>query len=185
MNPPPVGEALSAGWEVVRPKLVPIVVATLCAALLSLIPLAGIGLTMAGLAQISLKALRGEEVEPEDAFVAFRQAPADHMVMGLLQILGLIACGVGAWVTQGLFLWGTFFILDHGMTWSAAKDRCLAEVGPNWLPWTLFTVVCGLVGSLGGLLCGVGVLFTTPIAVTAFAYAYERSWGRGAAAPRS
>jgi len=91
VNPPPIGEALDAAWTVFKKDHAAILVATLCALLLGLIPLVGGGLAMAGLFRVSLKALRGQTPEPEDGFIGLK-APVDHIVMGLLQIAGLLAC---------------------------------------------------------------------------------------------
>ena len=73
------------------------------------------------------------------------------------------------------------------MTWTQAKDVCVARITPNWVAWTLFTFVVGLVGASGAILCGVGIVVTMPIAALALAYAYERSVsgaGRGHALRR-
>ncbi len=48
MTPPPIGEALSLGWERFKENAMPLILAILCANLLFIIPLAGIGLGMAG-----------------------------------------------------------------------------------------------------------------------------------------
>lgn len=174
MNPPPIGEALSVGWNTFKENMVPILIGILCAALLGMIPVVGQFLAFPGMMFVSLKALRGQPVEPRDGFVAFTM-PVDNIVMGLLQILGIIACCIGVYVTQAIFLPGTFLIVDKGVTWQDAKDRCMAQVKPNWLNWTIFFFVVGLVGGLGAVLCGIGVFFTLPIATIAFAYAYEQT----------
>jgi hypothetical protein len=181
MNPPPIGEALSVGWNTFKENMGPIAIGILCAMAVSLIPLVGGGLAFAGFMQVSLKALRGQTVEPKDGFVGF-EAPVDHIVIGLLQIVGLIACCVGVYVSQAIFFPGSLLILDRKMTWTQAKDECMARIAPNWGAWTLFVVVVSLVASSGLLLCGVGVLFTAPIGLIALAYAYERTMGTGAAA---
>lgn len=177
MNPPPIGVALGVGWNTFMQNPGPILIGILCAALLGLIPLVGGGLAFAGMMNVSLKALRGQTPEASDGFVAL-QAAADHIVMGLLQIAGILLCCVGVYVTQALFFQGSLLMLDKGMGWSDAKDRCLERLKDNWLPWTAFCFVVGLVGALGAVLCGVGVILTLPIATIAFAYAYEQTLGR-------
>jgi hypothetical protein len=66
MNPPPIGEALDAAWNVFKKDYAAILIASLCALLLGLVPLVGGGLAMAGLMKVSLKALRGQSPEPAD-----------------------------------------------------------------------------------------------------------------------
>jgi len=177
MNPPPIGEAIGVGWSTFRQNPVPILIGLLCAALLGLIPFVGGGLAFAGMMNVSLKALRGQTPEPGDGFVAF-QAAVDNIIMGLLQIVGILLCCVGVYVTQALFFQGSLLIVDKGIGWSEAKDRCLDQLKPNWLAWTIFCFVLGLVGSLGAVLCGVGILLTLPIATIGFAYAYEQTLGK-------
>jgi hypothetical protein len=178
MNPPPIGEALEVGWNTFKQNPVPILIGFICACLLTAIPLGG-GLAFAGMMQVSLKALRGQTPEVGDAFVGF-QAFVDHFIMGILQILGVIACCVGVYVTQGIFYPGTLLMLDKGMTWQQAKDACMERIKPNWVSWTIFVLVMGLVGGLGSILCVVGVFVTAPVAVIGMAYAYERTLGGAA-----
>ncbi len=177
MNPPPIGEALTVGWEKFKENMVPTIVAMLCAMLLGLIPVVGGFLALPGICLVSLKVLRGQLPEPRDGFVGFTQ-PMDNIVLGLFQILGLIACCIGVYVTQAIFVPGTFLIVDKSMTWSDAKDRCMEQIKPNWVAWTIFFFVVGLVGGLGSILCGIGILFTLPIATIALAYAYEQTLGK-------
>jgi hypothetical protein len=179
MNPPSIGDALNVGWTTFQKNMMPILIAVVCAALLGIIPVIGGFLAFAGMMNVSLKALRGQTPEPADGFIGF-QALVDHIVMGLLQILGLIACCIGVYVTQGIFFQGTLLIIDKGMTWSDAKDRCLDQIKPNWVAWTIFCLVVGIVGGLGAILCGIGIFFTLPIATIALAYAYEQTLGAGA-----
>jgi hypothetical protein len=173
MTPPPIGEALEAAWAVYKKDWAAIAIACLCAMLLGLIPLVGGGLVMAGLVHVSLKALRGQTPEPADGFIGL-QKPLDHIVIGLLQVAGALACCVGVYVTHGVFYPGTPLILEKGMDWNQAKDVCIARVWPEWGPWTLFAFVAGLVGASGAILCGIGVVATMPLAALMLAYGYER-----------
>ena len=176
VTPPPIGEALSAGWTTFQKNPVPILLGMLCAMLIGLIPILGAGLAFAGMMRVSLKALRGQVPEPADGFAGLSDSAVDHIVMGLLQIAGMLACCVGVYVSQGIFFPGTLLILERNMTWDEAKDVCLKQVKPNWVPWTLFALVAGLVGASGTILCFVGVFFTAPIAMIAMAYAYEKAF---------
>jgi len=176
VNPPPIGEALSAGWKTFQQYPVPIVLGTLCAVVVGIIPFIGAGLAFAGVMKVSLKALRGQAPDPVDGFAGLSDNAIDHIVMGLLQISGLLACCVGVYATQGVFYPGTILILERGATWEQAMNTCLEQVKPNWVAWTLFTLVVGVIGASGMLLCFAGVLVTAPVAMLAMAYAYERSF---------
>jgi hypothetical protein len=175
--PPPIGDALRAGWEAFQRDMVPIAVAMFCAMLLGAIPLLGGGLALAGMLHVGLKALRGQSPSAADGFIGLSDNAIDHVIMGLLQIAGVIACCVGVYVSQAIFFPGTIMILQRGIGWEEAKDECLARVMPNWGAWTLFVLAIGIVGGSGALLCGIGVLFTAPIAMIALAYGYEKAFG--------
>jgi uncharacterized membrane protein len=177
VSPPPIGEALTVAWTTLQANPAPIIIGCLCAMLPGLVPVLGQGLAFAGMMQVARKALRGQVPQPTDGLVGLSDQLVDHLVMGLLQIAGILACCVGVYVTQAIFFPGTVLILERGMTWDQAKDVCLAQVKPNALQWTLFVLVVGLVGASGMLLCFVGVLFTAPIAALALAYAYEKAFG--------
>ena len=177
VSPPPIGEALAVGWRTLQQNPVPIVLGMLCAMLIGLIPILGGGLAFAGMMRVSLKALRGQVPEPADGFAGLSTNAVDHIVMGLLQVVGMLACCVGVYVSQGIFFPGTLLILERGLTWQQAMDQCLKDVKPNWVPWTIFVLVVTLVGASGTILCFAGVLVTAPIAMIAMAHAYEKAFG--------
>jgi hypothetical protein len=173
--PPPIGEALSAGWDAYKQNFGPVFISTFCAMLLGGIPAIGHFLAVPGMYNVALKAVRGQKPEPNDGFVGFKKF-GDHVVMGLLQICGIILCIFGVIITQNLFLPGTFYMLDQGLSWEKAKDKCMAEIKPVLFQWIIFHLVINLIAiGAGMLLCIVGIYFTMPIATCAMAYAYEKS----------
>jgi uncharacterized membrane protein len=177
VNPPPIGESLGVGWKTFQQNPVPILLGMVCAMVVGLIPILGAGLAFAGMMRVSLKALRGQVPDPADGFAGLSDRALDHIVMGLLQLVGMLACCVGVYVSQGIFFPGTLLILERDRTWEQAMDECLKQVKPSWPAWTLFALAVGLVGASGAIVCGVGVLFTAPIAMIAMAYAYEKTLG--------
>jgi hypothetical protein len=176
MNPPPIGEGLSVGWNTLKENVSTLAIPFLCAMILNFIPIVGGFFAIPGMLLVSLKVLRGQTPEPADGFVGF-QAFMDNLVMGLLQLSGAILCCIGAIITHALFIPGSCLIVDKGLSWSDAKDRCMEEIKPNLMAWIVYTLVLGLVGGSGAILCGVGVFVTLPIAVIGWAYAYEKTLG--------
>jgi hypothetical protein len=172
MNPPPIGEALGFGWEKFKQDPVPVLLAVLVAGLITAIPIVGIGLGMPGALYAGLKVARGQKPEIGDALIGF-QKPMDYIMIGLLQMVGVIACCVGVLVTAPLFYQGYFLILEKGKTWQEAKDICLQQLKPNWMGWAIFWLVMSIVAELGVIACGVGILATVPIVMIALAQAYE------------
>jgi uncharacterized membrane protein len=181
VDPPPIGESLSVGWKTFQQNPVPILLGMLCAMVIGLVPILGAGPAFAGMMKVSLRALRGDVPAPADGFAGLSDNAVDHIVMGLLQMVGLLACCIGVYVSQGIFFPGSLLILERNLTWDEARDVCWKQVKPNWLPWTLFALLAGLVGASGMILCFVGVLFTAPIAMIAMAHAYEKTFGASAA----
>src|SRR5687767_15942610 len=98
MKPPPIGEALAKGLEAFKAQMVPLIIGTLCAFVLNLVPILGWALAPAGLMNIGLKAIRGQKPEPKDAFIGF-EAIVDHLVVWLLRIMGFFLCCIGLFVT--------------------------------------------------------------------------------------
>jgi hypothetical protein len=163
--------------------MMPILIGVICAMIVGIIPVIGGFLAAAGFFNVCLKAVRGQKPEPADAFIGLKEGLVDHIVIGLLAAIGIILCFVGIYITHPLFYNGHFFILDKKMKWGEAKDKCMAEVKPKLVAWIIFGFVVGLVAGLGSILCGIGIFFTLPIGGCAFAYAYNKLWGGGGAAP--
>jgi hypothetical protein len=173
MNPPSIGEGLSVGWNTFKEHWKVLLIPYLCAMVAGIIPFFAIP----GLMLVSLKVLRNETPEPADGFIGFK-ALVDHLMMGILQIVGLIGCCVGVYVTQALFIPGSLLIIEKGIGWSEAKDQCLEAIKPNLFPWVIYFFVTGIVGGLGSILCGVGIFITLPIATIAWAHAYEQAFAK-------
>ena len=169
-TPPPFGEALTVGWNAVKPQMVPAAIASFCAYLANMIAMGTPGFFL-----IAKKLLRGEKPEPADGFIGFSKF-ADYFIMGLLASSGVIACFVGMFITIPLFLPGFYFIMEHNMTWSQAKDKCMELVKPHLMSWAIFQFVVLFVGGLGSIACFVGVFVTMPVGFCACYYAYEKAF---------
>jgi hypothetical protein len=177
MNPPPIGDALRLAWERFKQDPWPILLMVLIANLIFLIPIAGIGLGMPGALLAGARVVRGQTPEVDDALVGFKR-PVDHIMIGLLQLSGMLACCVGVLVTAPLFFMGHMLIVEKGLDWQQAMRVCLDQVKPHLVEWILFYLVLVLFSSLGALACGLGVLVTAPMAAIAMAFAYEGSLGQ-------
>jgi len=180
MQAPSIGESISAGWKAYKANWSAILVGYLCAWLVGLIPVVGGFWAQAGFKKVSLKAIRGQRPEPGDGFAAF-DAPVDHLVIGLLEMLGLLLCCFGVYITVPLFNNAAFLIIDKRMTWSEAKTACMTHVWSNFGSWWVFWFVVALFGGIGVWLCIVGIFLTLPTAFCAMAYAYDRTLGGGKA----
>jgi len=181
VNPPGIGEALGIGWGAFKNNMGILIGATLVLVVAGIVPLLPL-LLMPGMYSMSLKAVRGQKAEFGELFLMFTDRFVDHLIMLLLQICGVIACGIGQLITQPLFIPGSFLVLDKKMAWKAAMDECMKRVKPNLLNWIIFVIVILIVGFLGTLLCIVGVLITAPMAMCAIAYGYDKAFNGAAKA---
>jgi hypothetical protein len=133
-------------------------------------------LLVPGLYSIALKCVRGQKAEVKDLLLLFQDRFIHHVGLLLLQVCGFLACGVGVIVTMALFVPGSFLVIDRKMDWDGAMERCVEHIKPKIVPWILFSLVVALVAFAGVLACGVGVLVTGPLALCAWAHAYDRSF---------
>ena len=65
-------------------------------------------------------------------------------------------------------------IIDKDMDFWPAMETSRKVVGKHWLTVFGLCILCWLIGVVGFLACCVGALFTTPIAIGAMMYAYEK-----------
>jgi hypothetical protein len=171
--PVPFGEAIKKGLEAAKPHFVILLVGALITGVLASF-LVGI-LCVPGLHLMALKAVRGQKPELGDLFIGFKEKLVDHLIMVILTGIGGICLGIGALITAPLFYQGTYLLLDKKVnTWGEAKDKCMAEVKPNLVPWIIMVFVVYLPAAVCFLLA--------PITLCGMAYAYEKGLGGGGGA---
>ena len=129
-----------------------------------------------GLYAMALKAVRGQKPVMEDILLMFRDRFVHHVGLLMLQTCGALVCVVGVLVTQALFIPGTFLIIDRKLDWDGAMQECVARIKPAIGKWILYHVMLALLVFAGLLACIVGVLVTGPLALCAWAYAYDRTF---------
>ena len=195
--PPKPGEALTAAWATFRIhakillggfgifiganvviggglQLVAWNLGPVLAFLLSLASILPSLFLLPGLYAMALKAVRGQKPVIDDILLMFRDRFVHHVGLLMLQVCGALVCIVGVLVTQTLFIPGTFLILDRKLDWDGAMQECVERIKPAIGQWILFHVVMCLVVFAGLLACFFGVLVTGPVALCAWAYAYDR-----------
>lgn len=202
VNPPPIGEALSAGWNAFRNHTKVLLQAfgiflgsVVALNLLVLIVGGSLGLILGlllsvmcalptvfllpGMYAIALSAVRGQKPDLRDITIMFKSRFIHHVGLLLLQICGILACGLGVFVTQAMFIPGSFMVLDRKMVWDRAMNTCVMSIKPNLLNWIVFHVLVSIVAFVGVFGLVIGLLFTGPIALCAWAHAYEKAFGGG------
>src|SRR6185503_8352572 len=68
-------------------------------------------LLLPGLYAISLRCVRNQKAEVRDLFIMFNDRFVHHLGLLLLQSCGAFVCGIGAIVTQALFVPGSFLVI--------------------------------------------------------------------------
>jgi hypothetical protein len=136
---------------------------------------------MAGLCWFYLKKIRGEAAGVDDLFAGYRTAFAPLALAGLAKGL-LIGVGLLCCVLPGLFLtliWAftTPLIIDKRLEFWAAMETSRQTVMGNVGSMVLLLLLCAGIFLSGILACGVGFIFTGPLSLLVFAYAYNDLFG--------
>ena len=156
------------------------------------------GPMVAGLAMITLRLYDNQTPKPEigdifKGFDHFAQSFLFYLVWGVISficifILGLIPC-IGqvasifvAYAVQTIVIFAIFLIVEKRMDFWAASMESLNVVKTNFWPFLGLTVIAGIIGSLGLVLCGIGVVITAPIYGCIVTVAYRESYKQLAAA---
>ncbi len=131
---------------------------------------------LTGLMHMGLKQARNEQIGIGDIFSAFPQSVS--VVIGMFVTSLIITVGIFLCIVPGLWLSGIFafvplLIADKNLTPIEALQLSYDTLKPH--AWSLFALVflSGLVGSLGGCLCGIGLLFTYPIYFVTIGISYN------------
>lgn len=168
-------------WVVIA--LVYVIVVGVLAFVLNLIPFVGGMVTgvpamilTGGLYRAALKHVRGETVSVADLF-DIGDIIGSLVVAGILVGIGsgiaALFCVLPTFVVNGLWMFTVPLIADKGMEGVSAMRESWHALQGQWLMAAVYVFVIGLVTAVGALVCGVGILFTLPIAVLANTLLYR------------
>ena len=184
------GEWLSEGWELFKQDwLMHVVVMLILGAANS--ATAGIlyGPLLCGYYYMIFKKVQDptSSIELGDigkGFEVFVNALVAWLLVGIFISVGTIACLVGAIVVTALLVFVFPLIMDRRMDFWPAIQASFDKTKENWLGWSVFILLIGLLNLAGALACGLGVLVTGPITFIATAFAYRDNFGLAGAQPR-
>ncbi len=182
-----IGAYVSHGWNTFKSNPTPYIVVTVAllvaSALVnvagsllpfmlgSVVSMALSGLVLGALANMGLKGSRGQAVELADVAVVL-QRPVDFIVVGLAVGIGAIACFVGVFATQALFMFAAFLVLS-GVGYEQALKTSLEAVKPRFTDVLLLMLVVFVLNLAGCLMCGLGLLVSVPVGFIALAKAFD------------
>jgi hypothetical protein len=181
---------IEEGFNLYKDNFGPLVLASLLAILLSSVSFGILtGPMMAGLVLVTLDIVDRKQPQPSGGevfrgFDYFLNSFLFFLVWGLIIglgiailtvvfCLGLVLAAPIIYVAQAFLMFGLFLIVDRKMDFWPASMKSINTVKTNFWPFLGVSIVAGLIGSLGGIACGIGVIFTLPIQVCIVAVAYR------------
>lgn len=105
------------------------------------------------------------------------------IVVGLLTMLGVFACYIGAFVVMGWYLFVVPLLIDKDLPIGEALRQSKDMTTGQLLMYILFAFVTGIVSQLGAYFCLVGIVVTLPLHYLIFGHAYTRCFDAPATAP--
>jgi hypothetical protein len=101
------------------------------------------------------------------------------LILSLIPCIGQLASLFVVFVAEALLLFGLFLIVDRGMEFWQASIESYTRVKSNFWPFLGFTVLASVIGSIGFIICGIGIIVTLPIQVCILTVAYREVFGEG------
>jgi len=171
------GAWIDAGWQLVKADLGNFILVALVFSLINgMVPLIVQGPMMAGFHIYCMKKMLNRPAEFADLFKGFNlfvPTLVAFLLITLFTTLGTIACIIPGLVIAAMYKFTYLFILDKRMDFWPAMQASHAVVKNDYVGFTLFLVVLGLINLLGVLCCIVGVFVTIPLSIAAITAAYR------------
>ena len=182
-----MGAELKRGWQLFQANMSLLVIAGLIAMVLSIVT-CGIlsGPLQAGLFMILARLISNDPQKPQpgdvfkgfDFFVQTLLLLVIMIVISLLLALIPIVGQLASFVTSSVMMWALLFIVNQKLTAIDALKRIFGDLGRGEfiMPLLYGAIVC-LISGLGVLACGIGLIFTVPLAYAMMASAYQTLYG--------
>jgi uncharacterized membrane protein len=131
---------------------------------------------MVGFHIYCMKRMFNRQAEFADLFKGFNYLVPSlvaSLLISLFVALGTLACIIPGLVLAAMYKFTYLFIYDKHMDFWPAMQASHAVVKNDYVGFTLFLVVLGLINLLGVLCCIVGIFVTIPLSVAAITVAYR------------
>jgi len=132
--------------------------------------------SLAGLGRMALRQIRGEPISAFDSFaIGGRLLPLLGMTAATAIPIAVSSnCVLPAFVLMGLWMFAPMACVDERLGAIRSLRRSFELASPNWVMAALFVFVASLYAATGAVVCLVGVIPTSAVAVIALALVYER-----------
>jgi len=187
-------EWIESGFNLYKNNFGVLVLASLIATVLSVVTVGILaGPMMAGVLLITLALFDKQEPKPDvgsvfKGFDFFLNSFLFVLVWGvglvvvsfllcLVPCIGQLAALFVIFAAQAFLMFGLFLIVDKQMEFWPASMESVEKVKTNFWPFLGFCVVVCIIGSIGAILCGIGVILTAPIQACILTVAYRDVFG--------
>lgn len=188
------GEWFEKGFDLYKSNLSILIVASLIVVILSGVTFGILaGPMLAGLLLITLGLFDKKEPKPEvgSLFKGFDYFLNSFLfvvvwgvalfvasiILSLVPCIGQLASLFAIFAAQALLMFGLFLIVDKQMAFWPATVESVNKVKSNFWPFLGFSVVAGIIGSIGAIACGIGIALTLPIQACILTTAYREVFG--------
>ncbi len=133
-----------------------------------------------GLYKTALKQLRGEPLSLGDLFSGgdcFLRVAGTLLIVIILSMIGALLCIIPAFIVQGLCFFAIPLAVEKKLGPIAAVQASIEATKKDWLMYTFFAFVVGLIAGAGVILCYVGLLASYPLYFLITAVAYRQVFG--------
>ena len=145
-----------------------------------LVIILGASFLMSGAYKAAFKQLRGGQVAVSDLFSGgdvFLKSAGGLILTAILASIGALFCILPSFVVAGLLYFTTPLIVEKKLGVIDAMKTSFERTKGQWLMFTLWAIVVGLIAQVGSLACGIGLLVTFPLYFTINAVATRDVFG--------
>ena len=104
--------------------------------------------------------------------------PGEFGALGLVVVVGGLLLSMGAMLfLTTCWIYALPLVIDKGLTFWPALELSRKMVFKHFFSTLLLVIACGLLTTVGAMLCLVGLLFTGPIAFGAVVWHYQNIFG--------
>ena len=135
---------------------------------------------MGGAYRTAFKQLRGETIRIGDLFSGkdlTGKMLITLLLYGLCAMGGFLLCVFPMYIVMGLLMFTIPLVVERGLSPVDALRTSFEKTKGNWLMFTLFAFVAGLIAQVGIIGCYIGVVATLPLHFLITSVAYRDVFG--------